>query len=156
MKFVIYERAPVQLDPEPAVHPKQCFSVAMGFPAKKSKVSTSQIVVFFLPEAPSSISKAWLKSQSYLQECQKDLRTYIFPSQPILMRFLHISPSTVDLLKEDERSSMYFTYSPVRWRSSANLVRQFIGEVPLNGHIGDGKELAELDSKELLELFLVL
>ncbi len=55
------ERAPAQLEPAPAVQPKQCEAVATGCPSSSRRSLTSQMV-FALPGTSSS--SAWLKSQS--------------------------------------------------------------------------------------------
>src|SRR5208337_2007274 len=57
-----YAIAPPQLEPAPAVHPKQCEAVAMRAPTSSPTSSISQIVDTALP--PSGISSIWLKSQS--------------------------------------------------------------------------------------------
>src|SRR6266481_938647 len=56
----IHCRLPPQLEPAPAVQPKQCLSVAMPAPTNSVKFSTSQIVLPLVV----SMSSIWLKSQS--------------------------------------------------------------------------------------------
>src|SRR5689334_10069412 len=58
---LVYAIAPPQLEPAPAVHPKQCDAVAILSPVSSPTSSTVQIVRFALPNGISSI---WLKSQS--------------------------------------------------------------------------------------------
>src|SRR6185437_1244777 len=73
-------RLPPQLEPAPAVQPKQWLPVAIDFSASSVKDSISQTV--FPPGV--SRSSIWLKSQSQ-----------ILPSHPMLTRSRHINPSTV-------------------------------------------------------------
>ena len=53
--------APAQLEPAPAVHPKQCDAVAIRLPVSSLTSLMFQIVRFV---APIGISSIWLKSQS--------------------------------------------------------------------------------------------
>ena len=58
-------RAPPQLDPAPAVQPKQWRPVAIGLPARRSSELRSHTVRGPPPRpAPSGSSSIWLKSQS--------------------------------------------------------------------------------------------
>src|SRR5260370_29403425 len=56
-----YVIAPVQLEPAPAVHPKQCEAVAILSPVPPATSSLFQMLRF---APPSGISSIWLKSQS--------------------------------------------------------------------------------------------
>src|SRR5580698_4922250 len=61
---VIQASAPEQLEPAPAVHPKQCAPVAIRAPANSRTSSRSKTVSARPPASTIGIESIWLKSQS--------------------------------------------------------------------------------------------
>ena len=95
---------PPQLEPAPAVQPKQCAAVATRRPASAA-ASNSAIVRG--RERSTPISSIWLKSQSNRR-----------PVQSTLTSERHMSPSTAAGLKAFTSFSRYCSSFPERRRSS--------------------------------------
>mmetsp|Transcript_3133 Transcript_3133/g.6627 ORF Transcript_3133/g.6627 Transcript_3133/m.6627 type:complete len:218 (+) Transcript_3133:199-852(+) len=105
---------PCQLEPIPAVHPKQWFPDATRSPVKSSNELSSKIEA--RPGACKGIASAWLKSQSYS-----------VPSYATDTSDLHMRESMVDGLKLSTRSCMYSASLPCLYsRSAKRLMGMFV------------------------------